>query len=244
MIANLEGHENEVKCVAWSSDGAYLASCSRDKSVWIWDLSDEGEYECCSVLTIHSQDVKNVTWHPTRNLLVSSSYDNTVKISRQDDDDWMGCATLNSHDSTVWASNFNEQGTKLVSCSDDKTLKFWKPTGDDTSDDSKWVNYCTVSGYHQRTIYSVKWSKEAGTLDLIATGSADNSIHIFKEQQQREGAEQDSSKVRLLHHEVDAHDQDVNCVDWHPTTSGMLASCSDDSTIKLWRFTPNPDDAF
>ena len=45
---------------------------------------------------------KFVTWHPTEALLLSCGYDDSIKIWKEDDEEFFCCQTLDDHADTVW----------------------------------------------------------------------------------------------------------------------------------------------
>ena len=231
VVSELEGHENEVKSVAWcpnygSTAGmGMLATCSRDKSVWIWEQLPGYDFECVDVKNGHTQDVKMVAWHPNGMILASASYDDTIKlwVDDGDGDEWRCAQTLVGHTSTVWALAFNYDGSKMVSVGDDKSLKIWA-CNTTPSGDLNWSCIQTISGQHRRPIYSVSWSHANG---MIATGSGDNSINIFT-------SGDDDGNFKLFHTIAQAHEFDVNCVVWHPFDPKILVSASDDQCVHIW----------
>eukprot|EP00913_Durusdinium_trenchii_P005754 g5368.t1 len=133
-VTVLSGHENEVKCAAFSSSDKFFASCSRvilrltASQIWVYDAEDTDEYECVALLHSFLQDVKSVRWHPEQDVLFSCSYDDTIKVWGPDGDDWCCKETLPGHDSTVWSMSFDSTGSHFVSCSDDRTLRLWAPS--------------------------------------------------------------------------------------------------------------------
>jgi WD40 repeat protein len=166
-IAQLEGHDNEIKDLAWNTTGSLLASCGRDKTIWIWECflpgtiggvesssnnMDDGEaFECLAVLQGHDGDIKSIAFGPSHNqwgegeeILISASYDNTIKVWAEEAGDWYCAMTLGEdntvprsvpsssssggivHTSTVWCVGFAPGGVRFFSGSDDGSMVIWK----------------------------------------------------------------------------------------------------------------------
>jgi cytosolic iron-sulfur protein assembly protein CIAO1 len=217
----LDGHESEIKSLAFSSSSRFLATCSRDKSVWIWEELEDDNWETVAVLQEHDADVKCVAWHPSEDLLASGSYDDTIRIYKEDVDDWVQVAVLSGHEQTVWWVEFEDadlpglnfqdpslsesqrnflierkgSGPRIMSCSDDLSIRVWHRQEDDPdgpatrnsgipsiirshSVDQEWIQEAALPRGHNRSIYSISWSRRTG---LVVSAGSDGKIIIYKE---------------------------------------------------------------
>lgn len=225
QIASLEGHENEVKSVSWSFDGMFLASCGRDKKIWIWEKLVGGDFECVAMLEGHTQDVKFLKWHASALVLYSCGYDDTVREWKEDNDDWYCSATLTEHKSTVWGIALEPARQRMVTCSDDGSIICWQDGGA-----SGWARLCAADNLHAAgsPIYSLDLD---ATLGVLATAAGDNAV-AFTDMSSPDL----SSTVRF----ENCHEADINCVRWCPADSGKkavrLVTAGDDNVAKLWLY--------
>ncbi|KAI5015180.1 hypothetical protein ZWY2020_056570 [Hordeum vulgare] len=176
------------------------------------------EHECVAVLQGHTQDVKMVQWHPILNVLVSVSHDNTIRVWADDgDDDWHCVQTLteagnSGHSSTVWSVSFNQKGDRMVTCSDDCTLKIWDTSVDLSQPTTgegheSWQHLSTLSGYHGLTIF-----QPIGQ-GYYCQWAGDDAICLFTEEK---STMVEGPSYRLILKKEKAHDMDINCVRWCP----------------------------
>jgi len=241
-VAALEGHENEVKSCAWSPSGSLLATCGRDKSVWIWESAPGNHFECVAVLHGHTQDVKKVKWHETEDVLYSASYDDTVKTWKEDldGDDWSCSGTTKAHESTVWdlTQERVKEGGRFATVSDDGWVKIWKAGGalkteisgssgsSSNNNNSKKEDAapleCSFRSGHDRPILCVDWLGAANTTKNSESKSSDCS---GKKHPATLAAGGGDNSVRVYREKetgvweeaaafVNAHEDDVNDIAW------------------------------
>ncbi|KAI0385318.1 WD40 repeat-like protein [Hypomontagnella monticulosa] len=234
LIIILDGQDSEIKCVSFSPTGQFLATCSRDKSVWIWEdvgaSEDDDEWETVAVLGEHEGDVKAVAWCPETNrtgrgrysseVLASASYDNTVRIWREEmEGEWVCVAVLEGHEGTVWGLQWEpkprgDRFPRIMTWSADRTIRIWtlKEEEEEEAPQHAWGSLggipntmrrslkeeweCTavLPTAHTRDIYSATWSPETG---MVASTGSDGIIAVYREEEDANGSPDDEAAAEL-----------------------------------------------
>lgn len=113
-----EGHQDEVHCVAFMSDGV-LASGSDDKTIRIWDSATGAVRK---VIAAHDDCVRTLAYSHARGILASGSDDETIKLW---DVSGNCLGTLRGHVGRVRSVAFDTSGERLLSVGDDASVRIW-----------------------------------------------------------------------------------------------------------------------
>jgi WD40 repeat protein len=197
-------HSSSVEAVAFSPDGKFALSGSRDNTLKLWELSSGREIR---TLNGHSSWVSAVAFSPDGKLALSASQDKTLKL-------WEVLSgreilTLNGHSSWVRAVAFCPDGKLALSASQDKTLKLWEVLSG--------REILTLNG-HSNDVKAVAFSPDG---KLALSGSRDNTLKLWELSSGRE--------IRTLN----GHSSYVYAVAFSPDGKLALSGSYDD-TLKLW----------
>ncbi|EIW76933.1 WD40 repeat-like protein [Coniophora puteana RWD-64-598 SS2] len=203
------GHKDSIRAIAYSPNGRYIATCSKDTTIRIWS-SITGEQDG-QTLEGHTSDVNTISYSPDGNSLVSGGDDDTVRFWDVGNGHTQADDPIALHGSSVWSVQYSPNGRLVASAGYDGFLKLWD------SLTHKFV--AEFEKYATSIIFCISWAPDGKRL---AAGSGDNRIHIF-----------DVEKRKLAMPPIDIHKGDVNAVAYSPDGT-FFASASDDYTVRIW----------
>jgi WD40 repeat protein len=191
-------------------------------------------------------------FHPTEPLLATGSMDNTVKVWRLTSDNSSATcvATLDrenggeGHIGSVTSVAFHPKAPLLATGSFDRTVKLWRlvtTPGNISVTCVATLDKENGGEGHISWVTSVAFHPEA---PLLATGSDDSTVKLWRLVSTPDGLISSATRVTTLErrNKGEGHRASVNSVAFHPKAL-LLATGSDDMTVKLWRLSSDNSSA-
>ncbi|RXW24196.1 hypothetical protein EST38_g1638 [Candolleomyces aberdarensis] len=235
VLGPLEGHTDGVTSIAFSPDGRKLVSGSHDGILILWDTT-EGTI-VCEPFTGHRSGVTSVAFSPRGHRILSSSCDNTLLVwdaesALQGGEEYPLTPFLDipAHQDNVKSVAFSPDGSRIVSGSDDETIRLWDAaTGEAISDirfhcsemdGHHWQRF-PLPPSHRQGVDVVAYSPD-GEFIASAGGNSDGAIAVWH-----------SASGELHHPILRGHGGGITSLVFLPS-SYYLVSSSYDGTIRIW----------
>ncbi len=200
------GHQGDVRCVAYSPDGVFVASGSRDNTLRLWRVSSG---RTVVSFKAHSDGVWSLAFSPDGALLASGGGDHQIRLWRPATGEMV--RVLEGHTSTIQHLAFSPDGRTLASAGGfDRTIRMW-----DTATGQP-VDALTA---HADAVLCLAYSP---TGDRLASAGYDGTIHLW----QSEGAKH----LR----EISVSPAVVRAIAFAPHRGDLLVAAGDDRAIRIW----------
>jgi WD40 repeat protein len=247
--STLPGHTDLVRSLAFSLDGAQLASGSSDKTIRLWDIQTGGDAE---TFRGHSSGVLSVSISPDSVMIASGSEDKTIRLW---DTQTGSChRIIDHHQDIVTCVDFSPTNSqRLISASLDGTVRQWSVDGCQTGPPHSGylVAYSPPDGAR---FFSYTGSKEAATFRQSDSGEITTELRVADGDFccfcfSPDGKFVASATGRTVYvwditglnpylvGTFVGHAGDVISLTY---SSSSLISASDDKTVKFWQIVASP----
>ena len=116
-------HDDEINTIKFSPNGKIFASGSYDKTIKIFEMSNNNDFNLIHTLSGHKKGVTDISFSPYAKILASCGTDKVIKMWNLVD--YTCLNTYEGHLSSVLKIDWIYRGTHLISGGGDGLIKLW-----------------------------------------------------------------------------------------------------------------------
>ncbi|CAI9772581.1 unnamed protein product [Fraxinus pennsylvanica] len=249
LMHRLSSHQKPVSYISWSPDDQQFLTCGVEEAMRRWDVTSG---ECLHIYEKIGLGFISCGWAPDGKRIFSGVTDKSISmwdLEGREVECWKGQRTIRISDLGI-----TRDGKHLITvCKETTILLFgWESRSEKLIEEGQNIVSFALSEDSKFLLVSLSnqeihlWNIEEainlvakfkghkhsrfvlrscfGGLDqaFVASGSEDSKVYIWHRV---------SGELVLT---LSGHSGAVNCVSWNPTNPHMLASASDDRTIRIW----------